>query len=147
MKLGFQSSASGECVHLWTCRLDGGGREGSRASPYRALAPPPTQLKYVHTHTDTHSHIAGFFLLPGNLGPFSWGLHGPPPHLKHQATFLHGQCPFNTQVPPQMPSLLRSLSLPTACFVFHQKLIQRQESGASHLSGMWSQEHNKAMEK
>ena len=63
MKLGFQSSASGECVHLWTCRLDGGGREGSRASPHRALAPPPTQLKYVRTHTDTHTGSPGFCCL------------------------------------------------------------------------------------
>ena len=52
MKLGFQSSASGECVHLWTCGLDGRGREEGRASPHRALAPPPTQLKHVHMHTD-----------------------------------------------------------------------------------------------
>ena len=64
MKSVFQSSASGECVHLWTCRLDGGGgREGSRASPHRALAPPPTQLKYVHTHTDTHTGSPGFCCL------------------------------------------------------------------------------------
>lgn len=55
-------------VSVCTCGRSGWiggvvGREGGRASPHRALAPPPTQLKYVHTHTDTHTGSPGFCCL------------------------------------------------------------------------------------